>query len=153
MYRRFANRRRTGFEGAPILGKAFTARRSGRGEAETNEAAAILHFEDSPFSQLPWKSGILAGMPLDPKQRHRLLIADRTRDPDAVTAVIAALRNENRGPTFVEIEDALRAAAGVSYLISTAEGFEVVIGFAASRRALAKAAMTPEQNRAALAGK
>ena len=120
-------------------------------EAETKEAAAILR--DSPFSQLPWKSGILAGMPLDPKQRHRLLISDRTRDPDAVTAVIAALRNENRGPTFAEIEDALRAAAGVSYLISTAEGFEVVIGFAASRRALAKAAMTPEQNRAALAGK
>jgi hypothetical protein len=122
-------------------------------EAETNEAAAILHFEDSPFSQLPWKSGILAGMPLDPKQRHRLLIADRTRDPDAVTAVIAALRNENRGPTLAEIEDALRAAAGVSYLIRTAEGFEVVIGFAASRRALAKAGITPEQNRAALAGK
>jgi len=92
-------------------------------------------------------------MPLDPKQRHRLLIADRTRDPDAVTAVISALRNENRGPTLAEIEDALRAAARVSFLISTAEGFEVVIGFAASRRALAKAGMTPEQNQAALAGK
>jgi hypothetical protein len=92
-------------------------------------------------------------MPLDPKQRHRLLISDRTRDPDAVTAVIAGLRNENRGPTLAEIEDALRAAAGVSYLIGTAEGFEVVIGFAASRRALAKAGMSPAENLAALAGK
>ena len=64
-------------------------------------------------------------MPLDPKQRHRLLLADRTRDPDAVTAVIVRLRNENRGATLAEIEDALRAAAGVSYLIGTAEGFEV----------------------------
>jgi hypothetical protein len=90
-------------------------------------------------------------MPLDPKQRHRLLLADRTRDPDAVTAVIVRLRNENRGATLAEIEDALRAAAGVSYLIGTAEGFEVVIGFAASRGALAKAGMTPEQNRRALA--
>jgi len=61
-------------------------------------------------------------MPLDPKQRHRLLIADRTRDPDAVTAVISALRNENRGPTLAEIEDALRAAAGLSYLISNCRG-------------------------------
>jgi hypothetical protein len=32
------------------------------------------------------------------------------------------LRNENRGATLAEIEDALRAAAGVSYLIGTAEG-------------------------------
>jgi hypothetical protein len=81
------------------------------------------------------------------------LLADRTRDPDAVIAVTAGMRNKDRGPTLAEIEDALRAAAGVSYLIGTAEGFEVVIGFAASRRALAKAGMTPEQNRAALAGK
>ena len=91
-------------------------------------------------------------MPLDPNQRHRLLLADRTRDPDAVRAVIEGMRNRDRGATLAEIEDALRAAAGVSYLIGTAEGFEVVIGFAASRRALTKAGMTAEENRAALAG-
>jgi len=39
----------------------------------------------------------------------------------------------------------------VSYLIRTAEGFEVVVGFAASRRALAEAGVTAEQNRQLLA--
>ena len=88
---------------------------------------------------------------LDPRQRHQLLLADRTRDPEAVTAVIAGMRNKDRGPTLAEIEDALRAGAGVSYLIRTAEGFEVVVGFAASRRALAEAGVTAEQNRQLLA--
>jgi hypothetical protein len=37
-------------------------------------------------------------------------------------------------------------------LVGTAEGFEVAIGFAASRRVLAEAGMTAEQNRLALAG-
>ena len=50
-----------------------------------------------------------------------------------------------------EIEDVLRAGAGTAYLIGTAEGFEVAIGFAASRRALAEAGVTAEQNRLALA--
>ena len=45
----------------------------------------------------------------------------------------------------------LRAAAGTAYLIGTAKGFEVAIGFAASRRALAEAGMTVNQNRLALA--
>ena len=54
--------------------------------------------------------------------------------------------------TLDEIEDVLRAAAGTAYLIGTAKGFEVAIGFAASRRALAEAGMTAEQNRAALSG-
>jgi len=49
-----------------------------------------------------------------------------------------------------EVEDVLRA--GTAYLVGTAEGFEVAIGFAASRRALAEAGMTAEQNRAALSG-
>jgi hypothetical protein len=32
---------------------------------------------------------------LDPRQRHQLLLADRTRDPEAVTAVIAGTRNKD----------------------------------------------------------
>jgi hypothetical protein len=62
------------------------------------------------------------------------------------------MRNKDRGATLAEIEDALRAAAGVSYLISTAEGFEVVISFAAWRDALDRLGVTAEQNRAALSG-
>ena len=40
-----------------------------------------------------------------------------------------------------------------SYLIATAEGFEVVVGLQAMLDAVAAAGTTPEENRVALAGK
>ena len=86
---------------------------------------------------------------LNPKQRHKLLTADRTKDASRVRAAIEHLMAADLG--LHEIEDVLRAGAGTAYLIGTAEGFEVAIGFAASRRALAEAGMTVEQNRLALA--
>jgi hypothetical protein len=45
----------------------------------------------------------------------------------------------------------LRAAAGTAYLVGTAKGFEVVIGFTAWRDVLAEAGVTAEANRQALA--
>ena len=95
-------------------------------------------------------SVILAAM-LDPKQRHKLLTADRTKDASWVRASIEHLMAADLDVSLHEIEDVLRAGAGTAYLIGTAEGFEVAIGFATSRRALAEAGMTVEQNRLALA--
>ncbi len=88
---------------------------------------------------------------LDPKQRHKLLTADRSKDASWVRAAIEHMMSADPDVTLDEIEDVLRAAAGTAYLIGTAKGFEVAIGFAASRRALAEAGMTVNQNRLALA--
>ena len=93
----------------------------------------------------------LRRMPLDPKQRHKLLMADRTGDAAWITAAIEHLVAADPTVTLDEIEGVLRAAASTAYLVATAEGLEVVVGFAASRRALAEAGMTAEQNRLALA--
>jgi hypothetical protein len=92
-------------------------------------------------------------MPLDPKQRHRLLLADRTKDATWVRAAIDHLMAADPDVTLDEIEDVLRAAASTAYLVGTAERFEVVIGFRAWRAALAEAGVTPDQNRQALAGR
>ena len=91
-------------------------------------------------------------MPLDPKQLHKLLMADRTGDAGWITAVIEKLLTADPTVTLDEIEDVLRAAAGTAYLIATTDGFEVVIGMPEWRRALGRLKMTPEQNRQALAG-
>ena len=93
---------------------------------------------------------ILAAM-LDPKQRHKLLRADRTRDVTWIRASIAHLMAADPDVSLDEIEDVLRAAASTAYLVGTAERFEVVIGFTAWRDALAAAGVTAVENRAALA--
>jgi hypothetical protein len=95
---------------------------------------------------------VILGAMLDPKQRHKLLTADRTKDVSWVRAAIEHLMAADPDVSLDQIEDVLRAGAGTSYLVGTAEGFEVAIGFAASRRVLAEAGMTAEQNRLALAG-
>ena len=101
-----------------------------------------------PFSRA---IGVILAAMLDPKQRHKLLTADRTKDVSWVRAAIEHMMAADPDISLDEIEDVLRAAAGTAYLIGTAKGFEVAIGFAASRRALAEAGMTVKQNRLALA--
>jgi hypothetical protein len=94
-------------------------------------------------------------MPLTPKQRHKLRMADRTRDARWITTVVGDLIAENPDTNLFEIEQELRAAAAQAYLIATpgtAAGFEVVLGVFALRRRLAAAGMTLAQNRTALAG-
>ena len=86
--------------------------------------------------------GVIPGAMLDPKQRHKLLTADRTKDVSWVRAAIEHLMAADPDVSLDEIEDVLRAGAGTAYLVGTAEGFEVAIGFAASRRALAEAGVT-----------
>ena len=94
-------------------------------------------------------------MPLSPKQRHKLLMADRTCDEAWITVVIEDLLAANPETTLLEIDQELRNAAAQAYLVATpgtAPGFEVVLGEYAFRRRLAAAGMTVEQNRAPLAG-
>ena len=86
--------------------------------------------------------GVILGAMLDPKQRHKLLTADRTKDASWVRAAIEHMMSADPDVTLDEIEDVLRAAAGTAYLIGTAKGFEVAIGFAASRRALDRLGMS-----------
>ena len=91
-------------------------------------------------------------MPLDPKQRHKLLMADRTRDGAWITAAIEHLVAADRTVTLDEIEGALRDATGSAYVIGKADRFEVVIGMQAWVAELDRRGRTPEQNRQALAG-
>ena len=94
-------------------------------------------------------------MPLSPKQRHKLLMADRARDAAWITAVIEDLLAANPDASLPEIEQELRNAAAHAYLVATpgaAAGFEVVLGVFAFRRRVAAAGMTLAQNCAALDG-
>ena len=59
---------------------------------------------------------------LDPKQRHKLLTADRTKDASWVRAAIEHLMAADPDVRLDEIEDVLRAGAGTAYLIGTAGG-------------------------------
>jgi hypothetical protein len=94
-------------------------------------------------------------MPLDAKQHHKLLMADRTRDAAWITAVVEKLLAADPTITLAEVEGALRDAAADSYLIARpGKTFHVITGgMPAWRDALAEAGVTTAENRAALAGK
>ena len=95
-------------------------------------------------------------MPLSPRQRHKLRMADRTRDAAWITTVIEDLVAANPETALFEIEQEFRDAGSQTYLIAapgTAAGFEVALGAFAFRRRLVAAGMTLAQNRAALAVK
>jgi hypothetical protein len=87
---------------------------------------------------------------LDSKQRHKLLLADRTRDVAWITATIEHVLAADPTVTLAEVEAVFRDAAGHSYVIA-GEPFSVVIGFAAWHSALGRLGMTAEMNRAVLA--
>jgi hypothetical protein len=92
-------------------------------------------------------------MPLSVQHRHALLLADRTRDVRTITTVVTEVLAANPETTPLDIETALRAAAGAAYLVATTEGFEVVLGLLAMLAAVGKAGVTSAENRAALAGR
>jgi hypothetical protein len=91
-------------------------------------------------------------MPLDPKQRHKLLMADRTRDAAWITAAIQHQMAADSTVTLDEVEAAFREAAANSYLIACPGKFEVVIGVQVWIAELDRLGRTPGQNRQALAG-
>ena len=59
-----------------------------------------------------------------------MLLADRTRDVRTITTVVTEVLPVNPETTPLDIETALRAAAGQAYLVanSTTEGFEILLG-------------------------
>ena len=90
-------------------------------------------------------------MPLSLQHRHAVLLA-RTRDVRTITTVVTEVLAANPETTPLDIETALRAAAGQAYLVasSTTSGFQIVLGMPAWQAALADAGVTVEQNWAAL---
>ena len=92
-------------------------------------------------------------MPLSLQHRYAVLLADRTRDVRTITTVVTEVLAANPKTTPLDIETALRAAAGgQTYLVAngTTAGFEIVLGMPAWHAALADAGVTVEQNWAAL---
>jgi hypothetical protein len=89
---------------------------------------------------------------ITPHQRHKLLRADRTRDAGWIAAVIEDLLEVNPTATLLEVEQEFRDAGAKSYLVATPERFEIVFGLPAMLAAVGAAGMTPEENRAMLAG-
>ena len=93
-------------------------------------------------------------MPLSPKQRHKLLMADRTRDAAWITTVIEELIEANPDTTLIEVEREFRDAGSQTYLVARPGKFQVVTGGKlAMLWAVGAAGMTVEQNRTALAAK
>ena len=74
-------------------------------------------------------------MPLSVQHRHAVLLADRTRDVHTVTTVVTEVLAANPETTPLDIETALRAAAGQAYLVanSTTAGFAEGQGSATGR--------------------
>jgi len=75
------------------------------------------------------------------------------RHADSQLGTITEALTANPKGSLLDIETALRAAASQTYLVanSTAAGFQIVLGTAPWRAALADAGLTIEQNWAALA--
>lgn len=89
-------------------------------------------------------------MALSLDQRHALVVADRTRDVDVITAAVAEVLAANRSATLLDVEATFREGGSPVYLIS-GPTLSVVIGIPAWRAALAAAGLTPEMNQMALA--
>jgi len=80
-------------------------------------------------------------------------MADRTQDADWIAAVISNVLASNGGATLLQIEIAFRDRAAQSYLVAGPGKFQVVTGgMPEMLAALTEAGLTPEANRAALAG-
>jgi hypothetical protein len=88
---------------------------------------------------------------LTAKQRHRLLMADRTHDAGWVAAVIENMLAADPTLILTEVEAALRDAAAHSYVIGDVGKFRIVIGMPAMLAAADAAGGSIEQNRTALA--
>ena len=86
------------------------------------------------------------------KQRHQLLLADRTRADAWITAVVEHLLAADPTVTLAEVETAFRDAAALSYVIAGRDKTFCVItgGMPAMLAALGEAGRRPEQNRQAL---
>lgn len=63
------------------------------------------------------------------KQRHALLVADRTRNAEVIRGVIDTVREENPACTLLDCEMCFRDAAAQTYLVMGEEGkLHIVFG-------------------------
>lgn len=86
------------------------------------------------------------------KQRHQLLLADRTRDATWITAAVEHLLATDPTVTLLDIELALRDGGAYSYLIACqGKMVQVVFGMKDWLAALKAAGLSPDANRSALA--
>jgi hypothetical protein len=92
-----------------------------------------------------------AGAMITPRQRHQLLLADISRDVATVTAAVTEVLAANPDATLFDIEMAFRDVGARAYVIASPEP-TIVLGMRAWRAALGRAGVSPEENRAALAG-
>ncbi|MET4086670.1 helix-turn-helix transcriptional regulator [Bradyrhizobium sp. S3.5.5] len=91
-------------------------------------------------------------MPISPKQRRRLIVADRSFDPAAIAAAVRAVLAENPALSLLDAESALRDAAAWSFLIAAPGGtFEVAAGVLPHRARLAALDRSPAENLTLLA--
>jgi hypothetical protein len=72
-------------------------------------------------------------MPLSVQHRYAVLLADRTGDVGTITTVATEVLAANPETTPLDIETALRAAAGQAYLVANSKtaGFEIMLGMPA----------------------
>jgi len=75
-------------------------------------------------------------MPITARQTYDLLLADRTRDPALVAAMVQEVLADNPTATLLDCEMAFRDAAAHSYVVADVEGYRIVIGVQAQRAAL-----------------
>lgn len=89
-------------------------------------------------------------MPITAKQRHQLLVADRTRSGGWITAVVEHLLTADPAVTLLDVKAAFRDAGAQAYVIG-GDPFEIVLGVSAWRAALERCGVTAAKNWAALA--
>jgi hypothetical protein len=65
---------------------------------------------------------------LTPKQRHALLMADRTKDVAVIRGTIDRVLSEDPDTTFFDIEMAFRDAAAHTYLVMEGGSLRIVFG-------------------------
>lgn len=102
------------------------------------------------MDRLDLMGAIIDRMPLS--RPNVTAVADRSHDTAAIAAAIEVALRDNPNASLLEIEMAFRDSASTTYLVLTTERLEIVFGMPAMLAALAAAGMTPEENRAALAG-
>ena len=88
------------------------------------------------------------------RQRHQLLLADRTRDAGWISAAIEHVLASDPSVTLLDIELALRDGGAYSYVIACqGKMVQVVLGMKDWLAAIKAAGLSPDANRAALAAK
>jgi hypothetical protein len=93
---------------------------------------------------------IFDDMALTADQRHALLLADRSRSIDVITAAVDQVLADDPDANLLDCETAFRDSAAQAYVIACGAKFRIVLGVLAWRAALAEVGVSSGQNRAIL---